>query len=382
MKSKFTTFILTLVMLFLLCAIFIIGGIIYLDITSSNVSTIYEFQGDSNVSDDGDSENKPYKTTENQISITGKLQELFSNNEQDKVVNYNYSGESSESNYFYKQLNEYEKKIYNGLQENKTNMQSGTYVIGYGDAFSDLLSKDNGSEVLGEYYQAAIEAFTHDNMDLFYLNVNKLYLNIETTKKLGKTKYNVYIAPEANGNYYADGFSSQEQVASAMNEIEMVKESIISSLSGNKYKDILKIHDFLVDNIEYDTTYSSIGIYSIYGALVKKTCVCEGYAKAFKYLANAAGIESEIMQGTAINSSGDSESHAWNCVYIDNAWYQIDITWDDPIVIGGGKLLRASKYKYFLKGTNTFKQDHTASYQFTEGGKIFSYPDLNAVDYK
>ena len=48
---------------------------------------------------------------------------------------------------------------------------------------SDILSEEGGADKLGDDYQAAIEAFTHDNVDIFYLDVNKMYLNIETTTK-------------------------------------------------------------------------------------------------------------------------------------------------------------------------------------------------------
>ena len=41
------------------------------------------------------------------------------------------------------------------------------------------------------------------------------------------------------------------------------------------------------------------------------------------------------MQGTATNSSGQTENHAWNCIKINDVWYEVDPTWDDPIIIGG-----------------------------------------------
>ena len=75
------------------------------------------------------------------------------------------------------------------------------------------------------------------------------------------------------------------------------------------------------------------------------------------------------------------ESHAWNCIQLGDVWYQVDVTWDDPIIIGNGKLTNKSKYKYFLKGTKTFEVDHTIHRQFTDGGKIFNYPNLSASDY-
>ena len=88
------------------------------------------------------------------------------------------------------------------------------------------------------------------------------------------------------------------------------------------------------------------------------------------------------MQGTATNSSGQTESHAWNCVEINGIWYEIDTTWDDPIIVGGsGRVSNDIKYRYFLKGTDTFEKDHVLSYQFSDGGKIFSYPTISREDY-
>lgn len=380
MKNKLTTFLLTIIMIILLSFIILVGFVLFSDMGENSADQIYKFVGEDTIEDSSN-------TVENKISIkdenvTEKLKAFFSLNESNQNKEYSYSAKSSESNYYYNQLNSVEKIIYNGIQESKENMKSGTYVINYGNKFADILSKENGSEILGEYYQAAIEAFTHDNVDMFYLNANKLFLNIETTKKLTKTTYNVYISPEQNKTYYLDGFTSEAQVTEAISRIEMVKDNVIASLTGNIYKDILRVHDYLVDNIEYDTSYKSIGSYGIYGALVKNTCVCEGYAKAFKYLANAGGIECELVQGNATNSEGKVESHAWNAVKINDKWYYLDTTWDDPVIIGGGTLTARNKYRYFLKGKETFKKDHTEINQFTENGKNFSYPEVNNMDYR
>ena len=53
----------------------------------------------------------------------------------------------------------------------------------------------------------------------------------------------------------------------------------------------------------------------------------------------------------------------------------------DPIIIGNGKITNDIKYKYFLRGTKTFNRDHKLSYQFSEGGKEFTYPEINEKDY-
>ena len=39
------------------------------------------------------------------------------------------------------------------------------------------------------------------------------------------------------------------------------------------------------------------------------------------------------------------------------------------------------KYKYFLKGSSSFNQDHIPNGQFTPDGKVFTYPTISNVDY-
>ena len=380
MKNRFTTFILFLVLIILLAGIVVLGGAMYLDLTGDTLNqTTYKL--DSIATEEPDENNDKNALTSNQ-SISQSIQSIQSNNMQEAQTATISDDNSQISKYFYQQLTDSKKIIYDALEDNKPNLKQGNYVINFGETFSDMLKEETGSEQLGRDYQTAIEAFMHDNPDLFYLDVNKMYLNIETTTKFLRTTYNVYISPANGATYLSNEFTSTAQIEKAISDIETVKNNILSQLGGTDYQKVLEIHDYLVENIEYDSTYQEIGSYSIYGALVGNKCVCEGYAKAFKYLANAAGLRCEIMQGTATNSSGQTESHAWNCVEINGTWYEIDPTWDDPIIVGGnGRVTNGIKYKYFLKGTDTFEKDHVLSYQFSEGGKYFSYPSISKTDY-
>ena len=91
----------------------------------------------------------------------------------------------------------------------------------------------------------------------------------------------------------------------------------------------LAYHDYLVSTIAYDYEgYLNKQIadtcYTMYGALVKKRAVCQGYAEAFSYLMNRKNLPCGIASSVKAN-------HAWNVVYIDGKWYQMDATWDDPV---------------------------------------------------
>lgn len=287
-----------------------------------------------------------------------------------------------QNKYLYSQLGENGKIIYEKLYENKENLKTGTYTIQFENTFYDILSQENGSDKLQEEYQTAIEAFTYDNPDVFYIDVTKMYINIETIQKIFSTKYNVYINSAKDPTYLLDGFTSKEQIDQCESQVIAVKNQILNQIAGkNDIEKMRYIHDYLVDTIEYDQTFGEKNIYNIYGALVSKTCVCEGYAKASQYLLNEAGLENIIITGTATNSDGKTENHAWNYVNIDEKWYAIDTTWDDPIIVGGGKLTNTIRYRYFLKGSSTMNKNHFISTKFTSGGQDFEFPKLSITDY-
>lgn len=132
----------------------------------------------------------------------------------------------------------------------------------------------------------------------------------------------------------------------------------------NELEKVKAIHDWLVYNVEYDiagvrsgsipaTSFTAEGLFDTHIA------VCDGYSKAFLALAERAGLEAIRVTGSGTNSSGISQSHAWNQVKIEGNWYNIDVTWDDPIVSAdyGDNL----SYFYFLVPDTEFYTDHTAA---------------------
>ncbi len=210
-----------------------------------------------------------------------------------------------------------------------------------------------------------------------------MFINIEKTTKITSVKYNVYIDNGTKANYLASGFNNKEDIEEYQVKIEKVRDYIVRNIKEKSdYDKIRLVHNYLRDTIEYDSTVSKDNIYDIYGALVLRECVCEGYAKAFQYIMNEVGIENVIVIGTGTNSTGKTESHAWNYVKLNDNWYAIDVTWDDPIVIGDGTLPEESKCQYFLKGSATMNKNHVPSGKFTDAGQIFTYPTLSVEDYQ
>ena len=280
--------------------------------------------------------------------------------------------------YYYQQLNEPAKKIYVTIENNVDKMLNGEESIDLPPSLNELAKKE-GKETVAKEFQNAWDAFITDKSEYFYLDSSKVCLVTKITTRGNSTEYQFAIGKGDNKTYLIDEFKSKEDVERAIKQINIEAEDIIKNASGNNYNKMRYIHDKIVDNTKYETEKTAHTA-NIYGCIVNKRAICEGYARTFKYYMDKLDIPCILVSGEAVDEKGNSERHAWNYVYINNNWYAIDTTWDDPIIIGNGIITDKMKYKYFLKGSDTMKKDHTTSGQITENGKIFEYPELAKED--
>ncbi len=261
-------------------------------------------------------------------------------------------------------------------------MKSGTYEIDFGTEFNDLLNSEGGTETLNMAFQSAWNAYTYDNMDVFYIDVENLTLLTQTTTIAGISTHRVRLSNGDNATYLKSNFTAQGKIDGKLNLLSAMREEMKKQLQNlSDYDKIREVHYWLVNNIEYDSNLEAEEPYSISGALTEGKAVCEGYARAFKYIMDGLGIPCVLVSGTATNSSGLTESHAWNYVYLNYQWYAIDVTWDDPIIIGDGYIPDDTMYQYFLKGRNTFLTTHVEDGFLTDNSLEFDFPELSASDY-
>ncbi len=348
-------------------------------------ATGYQNLTDENVNNEVDNSiyetNTSIQDNSNELSKFIHLDTENNVNENNNNNTYQYNN-ITDNSYYYNQLNDYGKTIYSTLYSNLDNLKSGSYTVDFGKTFNELLQNSDGERILGDSFQLSINAMLLDHPEIFYLDVTKMYMFTEATTTLRGTTYKISIGPEnENANYLSYGFNSKSDVISAEKEIKSILYGIKSELTGDIYDQIKYVHDYLVDNVTYDSLTETDIAHGIYGALINRFAVCDGYSKAFKYILDNIGISCVEVCGIGENSSGNVESHAWNYVLIDGNWYAMDVTWDDPIINGGTGILTDSlKYNYFLKGADTFFNSHTEDGFIVENGE-FSYPELNQTAY-
>ena len=92
-----------------------------------------------------------------------------------------------------------------------------------------------------------------------------------------------------------------------------------SKTDGSEYEKALWLHDWLLDQLEYDKTLKWSSAES---ALTRKLGTCQSYESAYAKLLTAAGIENSETRDTY-------DGHTWNTMKLDGQWYQTDCTWDD-----------------------------------------------------
>lgn len=169
-----------------------------------------------------------------------------------------------------------------------------------------------------------------------------------------------------NGNVVADKNSDkivESYGGSATSEAKKLAQAVVDKIITKNMSDFEKakaIHDYMVVNIDYDyDNYLANTIpnasYNVIGALKNKYAVCAGYAKTFDLLCELAGLECTYVTGTA------GGPHAWNQVKIDGKWYNVDVTWDDPV--STDKAFddhKYNRYSYFLISDELMYKDHTA----------------------
>ncbi len=113
------------------------------------------------------------------------------------------------------------------------------------------------------------------------------------------------------------------------------------------------IHDFVALRLTYDDEalkqlqagdYANVPSQEAEAVFASKKAVCAGYAKLMVAIGSAANLEIKYITGyirdasrrvapgtdAQVKATLEGYSHAWNAVLIDDEWFLVDTTWDDP----------------------------------------------------
>ncbi len=299
--------------------------------TVTGVSPIANGLVELTVTDDSDFDHDAFEAK------TKKLLEEAKNSDSDALIaetkDANYLTYNYTNDYYYKQLNSTLKSVYSKVYEwceylmfhdydETDKVQAGSeyyyvvYYINYANSgYSDA------------QMQAFAEAFMYSNPQFFFIGT---YACSTSTDEIYFITYDGY---QDGGTRINAAKKINSMASSWLSEINqgkdiLEKESLLYKKMANWIAyEWVKNSDgsYKVDDYGSGIPTSDAGVWSsqtIAGALLKKTCVCAGYSRAFVYFCHLLGIEAVGVT---------SDVHAWNFVKLYGTWYEIDVDVMDKI---------------------------------------------------
>ena len=144
-----------------------------------------------------------------------------------------------------------------------------------------------------------------------------------TMTATGTYNFRFYVMDKPAGVYYLRlNFNigvSDSKYPSVDSIVQSAVAECNSKTDGSEYAKALWLHDWLLDQLEYDKTLKWSSAES---ALTRELGTCQSYESAYAKLLTVAGIENSETRDTY-------DGHTWNAMKLDGQWYQTDCTWDD-----------------------------------------------------
>ena len=169
----------------------------------------------------------------------------------------------------------------------------------------------------GETLRKIYPQVVNENPELFFVQGGCVY------QMMGGIVSNVspdYLWGEKAVNVLTE--EQKSQIRQKQTALEQVVNGILAQVDPD-WSDLetaLFLHDYLATHAQYDETLQFRDAYTI---LVEGTGVCQAYTLAYRLLLNRVNITSGTVTSTSLN-------HIWNILLIDDKWYHVDVTWDDP----------------------------------------------------
>ena len=144
-----------------------------------------------------------------------------------------------------------------------------------------------------------------------------------TMTATGTYNFRFYVMDKATNVYYLRLSFNIGVSDSKYPSVDSIVRSAVaecnSKTDGSEYAKALWLHDWLLDQLEYDKTLKWSSAES---ALTRELGTCQSYESAYAKLLTVAGIENSETRDTY-------DGHTWNAMKLDGQWYQTDCTWDD-----------------------------------------------------
>ncbi len=271
-------------------------------------------------------------------------------------------------------------------------------IIQFVNKYYNGFKKDIVMENYNEYYRDYDFEYVQNTKNFSPTNMQELLNVYYTIINSGNTEFTFYCPSEysqclndvqtisndqtllSDINNYVHPFNSFRHVSTeydsigrvtltiekaySSDEIELINakvDELYSNLvdsNDSDYNNILRVHDYIIDNSKYDSDRSENNVINYksdiaYGPLFEGYAICGGYTDLMQLFLERMNIKSFRVS---------SNQHIWNAVEIDNNWLNLDLTWDDPIVNDGS--VDYLEHNFFLIDTFKLHQIEKTEHDF------------------
>lgn len=253
--------------------------------------------------------------------------------------------EEGHQEYYFKQLNEEEQRVYRELLKGIRTREKDFYLT---------LSQDDS---IDRCYHAVLK----DHPEIFW---------VHNHEKIYKTTYS-----DSDYCTFTPGYIyTESEISEIQNAMEAGFQKISSLIpaDASDYEKVRIVYTYVIDNTQYQASDDD---QSIAGVFWKKEAVCAGYAGAVQYLLERIGVPCIYVDGS---TQGSTEGHAWNIVKLDGEYYYVDATnGDQPDFLNGNAAqLEEHKtiiYDYLCPFPEEYEKKYIRSEELT-------VPDCTAKD--
>ena len=245
-------------------------------------------------------------------------------------------------------------------------------------AVAALSDKPLEVDVTEDEIDLILTAMRIDHPEYFWFDGNASFV---TT-----TVEDVTVKTECTLNYTMD----LPEIQQAHQRIQQYTAACLSSLrlSGAQtdYERILAVYRYLIETTDYLVDETDQSILSV---MLSHQATCAGYARSFQYLMNQLGIPCTL----ALGEGSAGEAHGWNIVSCGGDWYQMDVTWGDPVDPDDNPG-NSIQYTYCMITDEEIYRDHTLTSPirmpvctatefnyYVQSGRQFEQWDLEAYAY-
>ena len=109
-------------------------------------------------------------------------------------------------------------------------------------------------------------------------------------------------------------------------DIVKLADEICNDCDSDEEK-VKAIHEWMIHNFEYDYNYNPVVQYfNVRKTLTTKKGICYDFSHLFAALCRSENIPCYVLDGTKLDDA--NYHHTWNRVYINDSWWDMDVTFD------------------------------------------------------